>query len=211
MRSRTWHIPVRQWFPPHDPVAVIMAQLSVLREDLYLELQGVKEDQIQALDDNGDNWRSIYFFRNSTKTLFEIRNAFEKLKQEKQFLKHLSLQPLFHKAYKDFDTAMTRSHKLIKKLRHETAGHLNHTAFKTALENIAPDTKQLFQGGNSAKTTHYKFALEFLGAIFHGEKTDDVESEWKRILQSTSDVSFKALKAIDLVFNAYVDHRGFQC
>lgn len=39
-----------------------MAQLWVVREDLYLELEGVKEDEIKPLDRNGDNYRSAYFF-----------------------------------------------------------------------------------------------------------------------------------------------------
>ncbi len=52
-----------------------MAQLCVLREDLYLELEGLSEDEIGPLDHNGDNFRSAYFFRNSTKTLFEIRKV----------------------------------------------------------------------------------------------------------------------------------------
>ena len=187
-----------------------MAQLCVLREDLYLELCGIKEDEIKALDDNGDNWRGIYFFRNSMRTLFEIRNAFETLKLERKFLKQLALQSIFHKAYTDFDKAMAQSHRLIKRLRHETAGHLDDTAFKKALERIEANTKQLFQAGESAKAIHYKFALEFIGAIFLSEAVTDFESEWKKILKSTSEVSFKALKAIDMLFKAYVDQRWFQ-
>ena len=75
MKSRTWHIRIKEWFPPDDRVATIMAQLCVLREDLYLELEGLSEDEIGPLDHNGDNFRSAYFFRNSTKTLFEIRKV----------------------------------------------------------------------------------------------------------------------------------------
>jgi hypothetical protein len=187
-----------------------MAQLCVLREDLYLELKGLQEDQIGSLDDNGDNWRSAYFFRNSIRTLFEIRNALETLKLEKQFLKALALQSIFHQAYLEFDKAMAKSHLLIKRLRHETAGHLDDTAFKKALEKIAQDTKQLFQSGSSPKAVHYKFALEFLGAIFLSEASTDFEDEWGIILKSTADVSFKALKAIDMLFMAYVKQRGFQ-
>jgi hypothetical protein len=80
MKSRTWHIRVKEWFPPNDRVATIMAQLCVLREDLYLELEGLKEDEIKPLDRNGDNYRSAYFFRNSTKTLFEMRKTVQRLK-----------------------------------------------------------------------------------------------------------------------------------
>ena len=96
MKSRTWHIRIKEWFPPGDEIAAIMAQLCVLREDLYLELQGLKEDEIKPLDDNGDKYRSAYFFRNSTRTLFELRNAVETLKLEKTFIKHLAGRSAFH-------------------------------------------------------------------------------------------------------------------
>jgi hypothetical protein len=87
MNSRTFHIRIKEWFPPGDEVAAIMAQLCVLREDLYLEMLGLHADEIMPLDANGNNYRSIYFFRNSTRTLFEIRNAVETLKIEKTFLR----------------------------------------------------------------------------------------------------------------------------
>jgi len=69
-----------------------MAQLCVLREDLYLELEGLSEDEIDSLDHNGDNYRSTYFFRNSTRTLFEIRKAVQSLKGQAVFMK-LELPP----------------------------------------------------------------------------------------------------------------------
>jgi hypothetical protein len=50
MNSRTFHIRIKEWFPPSDEVAAIMAQLCVLSEDLYLEMQGLNEDEITPLD-----------------------------------------------------------------------------------------------------------------------------------------------------------------
>ena len=186
-----------------------MAQLCVLREDLYLELEGLSEDEIESLDHNGDNYRSIYFFRNSTKTLFEMRKAVQLLKGQAAFMKQLANQKDFHAAFKEFDKAIYKSRDLLKRLRHETAGHLDEAAFENTLGKISPDTKQLFQGGNNAKTTHYKFCLEFLGAIFLRKVDKDFKEEWRRILKMTADVSFKALKAVDLLFMAYVEQRGF--
>jgi hypothetical protein len=209
MESRTWHIRIKEWFPPDDRVATIMAQLCVLREDLYLELEGLSEDDIESLDHNGDNYRSTYFFRNSTRTLFEIRKAVQSLKGQAVFMKQLSNQRDFHGAFKEFDKAMSKSRDLLKRLRHETSGHLDESAFKNALEKISGDTKQLFQGGNSPKTVHYKFCLEFLGAIFLREVDKDFEDEWHKILKMTADVSFKAIKAVDMLFMAYLQQRGF--
>ncbi len=210
MKSRTWHIRVQEWFPPNDNVATIMAQLCVLREDLYLELEGLSEDNIAALDHNGDNYRSIYFFRNSTRTLFEMRKVVGNLKRQAEFMKKLSKQSDFHRAFKDFDTAVFKSRNLLKRLRHETSGHVDQTAFEFALRKIVPDTKQLFQAGNTSKTLHYKFCLEFLGAVFLSKTDKAFEAEWQRILKTTSDVSFKAINAVDTLFMAYIEQRGFQ-
>jgi hypothetical protein len=210
MKSRTWHIRIKEWFPPHDRVATIMAQLCVLREDLYLELEGLKEDEIGPLDQNGDNYRSAYFFRNSTKTLFEIRNAVQSLKRQEAFMRKLANQREFHAAFKEFDKAMSKSRDLLKRLRHETSGHLDEEAIKNALEIISFDTKQLFQAGSNPKTLHYKFCLEFLGAIFLRKVDKDFEEEWGKILKMTADVSFKAIKAVDMLFMAYVQQRGFE-
>ena len=119
MRSRTWHIRIKEWFPPNDRVATIMAQLCVPREDLYLELEGLKEDEIKPLDRNGDNYRSAYFFRNSTKTLFEMRKTVIRLKGQAAFMKQLANQRDFHAAFKDFDKAMSKSQALLKRLQWE--------------------------------------------------------------------------------------------
>jgi len=210
MPSRTFHIRIKEWFPPSDEVAAIMAQLCVLREDLYLEMQGLNEDEIKPLDANGDNYRSTYFFRNSTRTLFEIRNAVETLKIEKTFIKQLAEQKNFHEAFVEFDKAMSEARELVKRLRHETGGHLDDGAFKKALERISPETQVLFQSASNPKALHYKFCLEFLGAIFLSEVDKDFEEEWARILRTTADVSFKAIKAVDMIFMAYVEQRGFQ-
>lgn len=83
-----------------------MAQLCVLKEDLYLELERLSEDEIESLDHNGDNYRSIYFFRNSTKTLFEMRKAVQLLKGQAAFMKQLAKQKDFHAAFKEFDKAI---------------------------------------------------------------------------------------------------------
>jgi hypothetical protein len=187
-----------------------MAQLCVVMEDLYLELKGLKEDEIKPLDRNGDNYRSAYFFRNSTKTIFEMRKAVQCLKGQEAFMKQLANQKGFHEALKDFDKAMFQSRDLLKRLRHKTSGHLDEGVLKNALKKISCDTQQLFQAGSNPKTLQYKFCLEFLGAIFLREVDKDFEEEWGRILKTTADVSFKANRAVDMIFMAYVEQRGFQ-
>jgi hypothetical protein len=86
MRQRIYPIQLSTWFPPDDPIAVVVARLCILREDCYLELQGFVAEPIQErghkpsnsfarMDDNSYHWRRLYFFRNYLRTLNEIRNT----------------------------------------------------------------------------------------------------------------------------------------
>lgn len=197
IRTCTFHIPVREWFPQDDPIAPIMARLLVAREDLYLEMQGMSVEAISVLDECSSDWRKIYFFRNCSRTLMEIKSAIHALKQKKEFLRDLSRQSRFNDGYEKLVAAM------------EKAAHLKDGAFEEALGKIDPDTKILFQGGNRAKDIHYKFALEFIGAIILCHAYADPEPEWNRILKATMEVCFSAVKAIDMLFMAYAEQRGF--
>jgi hypothetical protein len=126
------------------------------------------------------------------------------------FIKQLAEQKNFREAFVEFDKAMLEANELVKRLRHETGGHLDDGAFKKALESISLETQVLFQSGSSPKTLHYKFCLEFLGAIFLSQVDKDLEEEWDRILRTTTGVSLKAINALDMIFMAYVEQRRFQ-
>ena len=90
-RTQLRHIILSKWFPSNDHIAIAVARLCILREDYLLELQGlIKQDfnpfdvsssvsKPDSLDGNSPSWRRIYFFRNSLRTLNEIRNVVDGL------------------------------------------------------------------------------------------------------------------------------------
>jgi len=209
IRTRIFHIRVREWFPEDDAIARIMARLLVAREDLYLEMQGMSEDALPPLDECSSEWRTIYFFRNSARTLMEIRSAIEMLKQKKEFLKALSSQNTFNDAYQELVTDMDKASDIVRKLRNEVAGHLKDGAFEEGLGKIDSTIKSTVQARDRPKDTHYRFALEFIGAVILRHADADPKPEWNRILESTNQVSFRAVKAIDMLFMAYSEQRGF--
>jgi len=183
-----------------------MARLCILREDLYLELRGMVDKPIPDLDECSSDWREIYFFRNSVRTLLEIRGAAETIRKKKAFMQALAKQP--HRLKVSFDklaSALNLVHALIRKLRNEVGGgHVSQEALEEALTITAHDTKGLLQLGDKPKELHYKFALEFIGAaMLRHVSYQDAQKEWQRILESTFELSFKAIKAIDLLFVAY--------
>src|SRR6267143_7232247 len=95
MKTRTWNIKLRAWFPPHDPVATAIAALCILREDYVLDLQGLSkwDGKIEEygrplggfpeLDENSPGWRRLYFFRNSLRALREIRKVLDRLELQR--------------------------------------------------------------------------------------------------------------------------------
>lgn len=206
IKTKICHINVSEWFPPNDPIATSIARLCVLREDLYLELRGTVDEPIPPLDECSADWREIHFFRNSVRTLLEIRSAIETLKKsETDFASVLSLQPApLNGALQDLSDALEEAHTIIKKLRNEVGGHLSHQALGEALQRIAPETSCLLQMGDKAKEIHYKFALEFIGATMlrHVEFVE-AENEWEDILSKTYALGFKAISSIDMLFVAY--------
>src|SRR5258708_40079019 len=88
-----YHIrPVRlnKYFPPNDELALRIAQLCILSEDHLLELRGITIDSAGELDGKFEEWRSLYFFRKSARSINEIRRAIGgmgKLNQYKKLLK----------------------------------------------------------------------------------------------------------------------------
>lgn len=86
-------IKLRKWFPPHDPVATTVAMLCVLREDFLIELYGIVDDHLGRLDDNDVGYRRTYFWRNSLRTLEEIRDVMIRLNSHSEFRDAMSKQP----------------------------------------------------------------------------------------------------------------------
>jgi hypothetical protein len=168
------------------------------------------DEPIPPLDECSDDQRAIYFFRNSIKTLLEIRSAIETLKGKKVFVSALSRQPApLNKALSDLSRELNKAHVLVKRLRNEVAGHLPHKAFSEALKQVATDTKCLVQMGNRAKDIHYKFSLEFIGAtMLRHVEFADAEKEWKSILDTALKIGFKAINSIDMLFVAYARIRN---
>ncbi|MFO0774077.1 MAG: hypothetical protein U0172_05360 [Nitrospiraceae bacterium] len=209
-KLRISHLPLARWFPANDSVATSIARLCVLREDLYLELEGIDEDPIATLDACSRAWRTTYFFRNITRTLLEIRSAVERLKMEQSFLLDLSRQPRpLSEALTDLTSSLIRAHGHIKRLRNDLAGHLQHSAIEGALHQLTPDTKGLFQIGNTWQDMHYKFALEFISAaMLRHVEFQEAEQEWRKILQATLEAGYSAIPAIDSLFFAYVQIRN---
>ena len=163
MQTRTWSIRVKDSFPADDLIATLLIKLLVLRGDFVLELagmiQGMNEEfgerrlelpKVEAnIDENSRAWRQLYFYRNSLKTLFEIRseiNEFCNSAKGKGALAREShhLQSLVGKLQKQMATA----EKTIARLRHNLGGHVSRGSISSTLRQMHDDVRGFIQIGD---------------------------------------------------------------
>jgi hypothetical protein len=83
-------IGLRRWIPSNDSFATCVARMSILREDFAIEMNGIYEDDLSALDGNTPEYRRVYFWRNMLRTLFEVRSVLVQLKANTEFSTALS-------------------------------------------------------------------------------------------------------------------------
>ena len=202
------HISFWKWFPANDPVATSVARLCILREDLYLETLALIEESLPPLDKNTAVWRMTYFWRNSVRTLFEIRSAIEILYSEDEFRNALESQPLpLRDAFKSLKDEIVKAHGVLKPIRNSIGGHVLQQAVKKGLSNMDFGRGGLIELGERVHDTHYRFVSELLGVVWLGENPG---SEWKEEIEKTvkliAELS-RALETIDIVFDTYMRSR----
>jgi hypothetical protein len=119
-------IRIRKWFPPNDRVATVVAMLCVLREDLVLEYQGIVADDLEVLDCSSRENRTTYFWRNSLRTLEEIKSGLNAVNAEVSFREALAKEPLeVREAFERLKKELNKtSHAYLRDLRNTVGAHL---------------------------------------------------------------------------------------
>jgi hypothetical protein len=220
-RSHLRHITLSKWFPANDPIATLVARLCILREDYLLELQGLIKREFNpfdvissvskpdSLDGNSPGWRRIYFFRNSLRTLNEIRNAVERLyvdSAQKTALAKESLE--LQQAFKALRDEITGLSPVIKELRDRIGGHVLHEGVREALGQIDPGHKALLEVGETTGDIHYRFTGDIaLVTMFPGKSEEALLVELQDLLERTAKLVF-IVGTIDKIFSAYTEGRG---
>jgi hypothetical protein len=92
MRSRTVYPLIRRALPAGDPVARLIARVLVLRADLQLEYGAVgTDDGYAGLDDRVSiDYRRLYFFRATSRTIYSGRIALHALAGNETFKQWLA-------------------------------------------------------------------------------------------------------------------------
>ena len=207
MSFRVQHIRLREFFPPDDPIAVTIARLCILRQDLLLESEAIRQKSFPLLDLNGEAWRRLYFWRDSFRTLENIRSAIAALSNQKGFRLALSKEP------KDVQTGFRKlagalekvSKEFLQDLRNELGGHVKQEAVSKALARMDIDQQGLLQvSDGKVAQQQYKFTTELVyQMILSPGTTKDPGKELKRRSRKAAKLMW-AILVIDEIFNTYI-------
>jgi hypothetical protein len=134
-----------------------IASISVLFEDLRIELAGISADTLGELDEIGKSRRSLYFLRRSIATLHEFTNALNELDKLPSFE---SIRTRFNEGsgrhWRRALTYLRKHERYVARMRHHVGGHFGKQAAMLAIESLLPDAVSsleiaLYGGGGGAK------------------------------------------------------------
>lgn len=204
------HICLPRFFPPEDPIAVTVARLCILREDLLLEGQAIRQLSLGPLDSNGEEWRRLYFWRNSFRTLENIRSALHALNCKPEFKRALSKECIeVQKGFQKLGKALTKvSEQFLKDLRNTLGGHVKETAVCEALKSMETDQKGLLQISDGlVRDQHYRFtSVLILQMLLPAGPVKNRKQELKRRSRKVA-ILMWAVLIIDEIFNTYIKSR----
>lgn len=222
MRTTSFHIRIKEWFPSEDPISVLLATLCILREDYLLELTGMiqghdalpesKETNNGAnidLDENSIAWRRMYFYRNSLRTLYEIRKTVESAYEKPQVREALEKESSrFRDAYSELCSQMKVAADRVERIRHNLGGHISSGAIGKSLRELSHDTRGLFQDGDMKGKKRYKFVGEIVLRAMLPDTSDQQMYDKAEQLFDETEKLLSVFSLIDDVVSMYILDRG---
>jgi hypothetical protein len=133
---------LRQVFEPlsDSNFEAIIARLAPLYEDLRIELSGIAEDSIAALDVFDVRYRRIYFLRKSLSTLSEFAEAIRQLESCPEFgLVASKFTPEINTYWVRASAFFNRNEHPLKLVRNDIGGHFGLEAARFASQHLHPD------------------------------------------------------------------------
>ncbi len=113
-----------------------LARLCVLYEDLRVELYGIVEPSIPALDVLDDKYRRLYFVRRSIGTIREFADALRLINKDPDF--QLNEMKEDKATWDSAITFFTENERLLGAIRNDIGGHFGQQAALKALDGL-PD------------------------------------------------------------------------
>jgi hypothetical protein len=162
------------------------------------------------LDGNSVGWRRMYFYRNSLRTLFEIRKETENVYATPKLREALHKEsPLFRDTFEQLSNKMKIAADRVERIRHKIGGHVDRGAVKKALRDMPHDTKGLFLDGEIRGKKHYKFVGEIvLRMMLPDVPENEMHEKLEELLDETEQL-LPVFSLIDSVVTIYIRDRNF--
>jgi hypothetical protein len=210
MRTRIITVNLSKWFPSDDDLAIKMARLCILREELMFQFRCAREaNDVPFEDDYGSAWRQSYYFRKMFGTLQEIRRAIESLSNNKNFELFLDAQsPILQKEFAQLKEKLGSDREKIKKIRTEIGVHIEEKTVGEALLKMNPERWGFLHISQRPGKTHYKFVGELLMAIMLRNIPDKKQiNEATKIVDLLTSNIQNLFPIIDWIFFNYAKDR----
>src|SRR5260370_3376081 len=206
MRYQIRPVKLNKYFPRNDELALRIAQLCILREDHLLELRGITIDSAGELDEKFEEWRSLYFFRKSARTINEIRRAISGMGPLRQYKQLLNSDPKERTRIRKLTSELANEYDHIKNLGDNVGAHILHQHLKTTLNDLDASWEGFLQIGEIAGQGHYKFAGDIVLAMLVPNVPErDRRANFESILRRMASKS-SVIELIDRIFALY--HRA---
>ena len=191
-------------------MATAVAMLCVLREDFLLELYGITNERLERLDDNDSGFRRTYFWRNTLRTLEEIKNVLNRLNTDPGFRAAMLREPpVIQLSFRQLKRELNKaSRRFLLNLRNTMGGHLDEPTIQAALDSMDPLQEGLIEVGPTVGSIHYKFSQEILwAALLVDVPEKDYDNKVNELLAGSSRLN-RTILAMDYVINCYFRDRG---
>ena len=198
-----------------------MARLCVLREDLYLEWLAMAADDISltlpnpaaanlgstvpGLDDNGVEYRRVYFLRATLRTLTEVYSAVSALRNNQDFRKlYRNYSQQEYDRLVAYIKGLDRNLKELKRIRNALGGHVSKQGIERALDTMDFAETGEFEVGKRVMDTHYGFASTICGQII---MQDVPERRRQKHLLGITELNKETIDFVSHILSAYLADR----
>jgi hypothetical protein len=200
-------------------LALRIARVCVLFEDLRVEYLGARADQDIALDALSKQYRRFYFLRRSLVTLDEFCGALNRLNEIREWKSYVDQHhdKVRRKMWTEAVQFFNAKKKRFETIRGDIGGHYPEKAAEWAVDWFQPDTTGTFEiaCGNGTADAKLHFATELVASAIlrtareqEGTLSDEEMAKFIReIFDDVTDGWRHAVNAVHVIIAEYLAPR----
>jgi hypothetical protein len=165
-----------------------VARLSVLYEDLRIEIYALAEDSMPRLDATDVRYRRHYFMRRSIATLVEFAEAIRHLNDANDFdtiRESFNDEPTKIKMWNDAVEFFDKNEQFLSHIRNDIGGHFGLKAARHAVEHLHDWSVGVVRVEGEGKLIHLEFAGEIAATALGRAEPEDFEKAFARLWEIT--------------------------